>query len=357
MKHTYTNASTKLKEKIIIAGITHLSEFQAENLNKLVDVLAKENNEVETIGNEFLPMRNVFSNKFAYDLIKKKTHIASYIGFGSEPPVMDRDAVASRHGELAKLGIKHIVTEEELLSIHQARSNAEQRAMIDQLVAKGVDLVNAVYLQIEVSRLKALFLGEFSYNDGNVKIGLDYGVENKVELTGTEAWDKETATPLSDLIKWNDEYVDRNGQSADVIFMSRETRAMLQTSPEIVKEARGDSPATRVSVSELNEVLGGYDLPEIRIVERRSVTAHDIVSGENVVHEYFPKHRVVFASHGVGEYQLGITVENGFAPGINLTAKDKDEPIQSIMRSVAAGFPVIEDPELLFYADVAEVTP
>src|SRR5699024_12566533 len=94
-----------------------------------------------------------------------------------------------------------------------------------------------------------------------------------------------------------------------------------------------------------------------RIVERRSVTAHDIVSGENVVHEYFPKHRVVFAAHGVGEYQLGITVENGFKPGINLTAKDKDEPIQSIMRSVAAGFPVIEDPELLFYADVAEVTP
>ena len=45
-----------------MAGITHLSEFQAENLNKLVDVLAKENNEVETIGNEFLPMRNVFSN-------------------------------------------------------------------------------------------------------------------------------------------------------------------------------------------------------------------------------------------------------------------------------------------------------
>src|SRR5699024_1598113 len=266
-----------------MAGINHLSEVQAEKLNKLVDVLAKEKNEGETIGNEFLTMKNGYSNKFAYDLIQKKTHNASYIGFGSEPPVMDRDAVASRHGELAKLGIKHIVTEEELLSIHQARSNAEQRAMVDQLVAKGVDLVNAVYLQIEVSRLKALFLGEFSYNDGNDEIGLDYGVENKVELTGTEAWDTETATPLSDLIKWNVEYADRNVQAADLFLMSRKTRVMLQTLPEIVTELRGSSPATTVSVSALHEVLGAYDLPESRVVERRSVTALDIVSGENVV--------------------------------------------------------------------------
>ena len=357
MKHTLTIVSNKLREKIIIAGIEHLKEMQPESLGKLVDALAKENNEVETIGNEFLPIRNVFSNQFVYDVIKKKTHIASYIGFGSEPPVMDRDAVATRHGELAKLGIKHIVTEEELLSLHHARSNAENRAMIDQLVAKGVDLVNAIYLQIEISRLKALFLGEFSYNDGQVNIGVDYGVENRVELTGAEAWSDASSTPLSDLIKWNDEYSARNGQTADVIFMSRESRALLQTNPEIIAEARGDTPTARVSVAELTEVLSGYGLPPIRIVERRSVTTHDMVTGEEVINEYMPKYRIVFASQGTGEYLMGITVENNFQPGVTLTAKDKDEPIQSIMRSVAAGFPVIEDPELLFYADVAEVTP
>src|SRR5699024_986392 len=339
-----------------MAGITHLAEFKAENLGRVVDALAKENNEVETIGNEFMPIRNVYSNNFAYDIIKKKTNIAPYIGFGSEPPVIDRDAVAKRHGELAKLGLKHIVTEEEMLAIHQARSTAENRAMIDQLLAKGVDLVNAVYLQIEVSRLQALFQGSFGFDDNNVKIGIDYGVENREELTGEQAWtDTANSTPLSDLIRWNDAYVNTNGKKADVIFMSREARGLLQQNAEIIGEARGVNAANsvRVSVSELNEVLGDYDLPEIRVVEQRSIRVHNIYEGEEEVIEYMPMYRVTFASRDLGEYQVGITVENGFQPGINLRAYDKDEPIQSIIRSVAAGFPIIEDPELLFYADVA----
>ena len=334
-------------------GIAHLEEFETNNLNKLVDALEKENNEVETIGNRLLPIKHVFSNNFAYDVIKKKTNIAAYIGFGAEPPVIDRDAVAKRHGELAKLGLKHIVTEEELLSIHQARNNSEKTAMINQLVATGTDLVDAVYLQIEVSRLKALFLGKFTYDHNQVKIDVDYGIENKEELTGADAWSEDTATPLSDLIRWNDEYVDRNGKTADVIYMSREARSLLQTSPEIISEARGDSTTSRVSVNELNEVLDGYGLSSIEVVDRRSVTVHDIYTGQDRVEEYFPKHRVVFASEGVGEYYLGITVENGFKPGINLRAYDKFEPIESVIRAVAAGFPVIEDPDLLFYADVA----
>src|SRR5699024_9411628 len=105
-----------------MAGIEYLKEMQPENLGKLVDALAKENNEVESIGTEFSPIRDVYSNQFVYDVIKKKSLIASYSGFGSELPVMGRDAVATRHGQLAQLVIKHIVTEQELLSLHHARA-------------------------------------------------------------------------------------------------------------------------------------------------------------------------------------------------------------------------------------------
>lgn len=341
-----------------MAGITHLNEFSEESLNKVVDALAKENNEVATVGNRFLPTRNVYSNSFAYDVIKKKTHIASYIGFGSEPPVIDRDAVAKKHGELAKLGLKHIVTEEELLSIHQARSNAENKAMVDQLVAKGVDLVNAVYLQIEVSRLQALFKGAFGFDDNNVKIGIDYGVpaEHKVVQTGTSAWsDTAASTPITDLIAWNDQYVAANGRKADVVFMSREVRGLLQQNAEVIAEARGANAgtSTRVSVGELEDILTQYDLPPVEIVNQRAVTVHNIYKGVEETIEYMPKFRVTFASEGLGEYQMGLTVENNFAPGVNLRAYDKFEPIESVIRTVAAGFPVVEDPELLFYADVA----
>lgn len=333
-------------------GISSLPELKGTRLNKIVEVVEKENNEVDTIGNTFLPIKPVYSNTFAYDVIKNKQHIASYIGFGAEPPVMDRNAVASRSGELAKLGLKYIVTEQELLDIHQARQDAQRQATVNQLLAKGIDLVNAVYLQIEVSRLRALFTGAFSYDNNQVKINVDYGVTDVDTLTNTDAWTHADATPLSDLIEWNDAYVARNGKKADAIFMTRKVRASLQTNAEVIGEARGTSDATRITVDEVDDVLASYDLPPIRVVEQTSVAVHDIYSGDEQTIEYFPEGRVVFASTGVGEYQLGITVENNFNPGVVLSAYDKTEPIQSVMRSVAAGFPVIENPDLLLYRDV-----
>ena len=71
---------------------------------------------------------------------------------------------------------------------------------------------------------------------------------------------------------------------------------------------------------------------------------------ENI--EIFPENRVMFISNGLGTFKLGPTVENGFQPGIVLQAYDKNEPIQSILRTAAAGFPVLEQPSLLLYADV-----
>ena len=63
---------------------------------------------------------------------------------------------------------------------------------------------------------------------------------------------------------------------------------------------------------------------------------------------------MVFVANGVGKFLFGPTVENDFQPGIVLQAYDKQEPIQSILRVAAAGFPVIENPNLLLYADVIE---
>jgi len=60
-------------------------------------------------------------------------------------------------------------------------------------------------------------------------------------------------------------------------------------------------------------------------------------------------------SEGVGNFLYGPTVDNDFEPGITLTAYDKGEPIESIIRSVAAGFPVVEKPSLIFHADVYTV--
>lgn len=338
-----------------MAGITYLEQFQKPALRGLVDATLADRNEVPTLGDRFLPDDRIFSNTFAYDIIKKSQHIGAMIGYGSEPPVVDRDAVASRMGEIAKMGLKYIATEEELLALNQARNDGERQSMIDRLTVKGVDLVNAIARRVDVIKMEALTKGTFAYNKNGVKVTIDFGIpaENKVALTGTSAWSDISADVIGDLLDWVDAYTVANGKAPDVILMSREVQALLLKNTVIVTEARGlNSGATRVSVDELNSVLGGYGLPPVQVVTNRKVTVKDIYTGQDETIEFFPVNRVVMLSEGVGNYLYGPTVENNFQPGIVLEAKDKDEPIQSILRTVAAGFPAVEAPSLIFHADV-----
>lgn len=335
-----------------MAGIEHLKEMQEPALRGLT-VQIKDNT-APTLADRFLPDGQTFSTTFAYDIVKKSNHIAAYIGYGAEPPVIDRDAVAHKMGEVAKLGLKYIATEEELLALNQARSDAEKSAMVEQLTVKAADLVKALQKRVDVSKLEALLKGTFSYNKNGVKINVSYGIGAPDVKSGTEAWDKATAKPLSDLIAWNDAYVTKNGKSADAIIMSREAVALLQTNEEIITEARGTNGTfTRVSMNEVNDVLAGYGLPAVQVQAQRSITVKDVYTGTDEVIEFLPKYRVVFASAGAGQFLYGPTVENDYKPGVDLRAYDKFEPIQSIIRVAAAGVPVIENPDLIFHADVA----
>jgi len=338
-----------------MAGLKHLKEFQEPALRGLVDESIQD--AVPTLGDTFLPNENTYSNTFAYDVIKTSKHIGAMIGYGSEPPVVDRDAVARMHGEIAKMGLKYIATEEELLALHQARNEGEKLAMIDRLTVKGVDLVNAIQRRISVIKMEALAKGTFSYNKNGVKVSVDFGVPaaHKVALSSGADWDTTDRDVIADLLNFVETYETTNGRAPSVILMSREANAKLLRNSVIVTEAGRPAGSTRVSQAELNSVLQGFGLPPIQIVSDRKVTVKDIYTGQDETIEFFPVNRVVMLSEGVGNFLLGPTVENNFQPGIVLQAYDKQEPIESILRTVAAGFPAIENPDLIFHADVFTV--
>ncbi|WP_181349397.1 major capsid protein [Thalassobacillus sp. CUG 92003] len=335
-----------------MAGIQHFKEFQEPALRGLVDETVQD--AVPTLGDRFLPNDQIFSNTFAYDIIKENKYIGAMIGYGSEPPVVDRDAVASKMGEIAKMGLKYIATEEELLHLNQARNDAERQSMVDRLTIRGVELVQALNRRVNVIKMEALAKGQFSYNKNGVKVNVDFGVpaEHKVALSSGADWDETSRDVIGDLLDWVETYEASTGQTPSVILMSREAQAKLLRNNVIVTEAGRPEGSTRVSQAELNEVLGGFGLPPIQIVTERKVTVKDIYSGQNEEIEFMPAERVVMLSEGVGNFLFGPTVENNFQPGIVLTAKDKDEPIESILRSVAAGFPAVERPDYIFHADV-----
>jgi hypothetical protein len=335
-----------------MAGLQNFEEFTKPALQGLVDETVQDT--VPSIADRFLPNMNVYSNTFAYDIIKTNRYIGAMIGYGSEPPVVDRDAVASKMGSIAKMGLKYIATEEELLMLHQARNEGEKTQMIEKLTLKGVDLVQAIQRRIDVIKMEALTKGAFAYDKNGVKVSVDFGIpaEHKVALSGGADWDVADRDVIGDLLNFVETYEASNGRAPSAILMSREANAKLLRNSVIVTEAGRPEGSTRVSQAELNEVLSGFGLPPIQIVLDRKVTVKNVYTGADEVIEFFPANRVVMLSEGVGNFLLGPTVENNFQPGIHLDAYDKNEPIESILRAVAAGFPALENPALIFHADV-----
>lgn len=341
-----------------MAGITYLEAFQAPALRGLVEAIEEDNQPIEAdFASEFMADENIYSTNFAYDVIKQSNNLAAMIGVGAEPPVVDRDEVASRMGELAKYGLKSIVTEEELLALNQPRNSAEQAAIVDKLLVKGADLVTALQKRVQISKAEAIAKGQINYNKNGVKVNIDYTTdmpdEHKVVLSGA-GWADVDHDIIGDLMDWVEIYENNTGQSPDAILMPREIHALMLKNSTIVIEATGidNSGRKRVSQDELNNVLSGYGLPTIKVITRRKASYKDQYTGDIETVEYFPEDRVVMVSKDVGKFLFGPTVENEFQPGIVLEAYDKNEPIQSIFRVAAAGFPIIEQPNLLFHADV-----
>lgn len=338
-----------------MAGIAHLDEFKRETLRGLVDETVQDR--VPTLADRFMPNAEIYSRTFAYDIIKNSQHIAAMIGYGAEPPVVDRDAVAKMHGEITKMGLKYVVTEDELLAIFEARNEDERQSTIDRLVLKGVNLVDAIQRRIDVMKMEAIAKGKFEYNEKGVKAVVDFGLpaEHKIALASGANWDTAGRDIVGDLLEWNATYEAANGKQPDAILVSREVFNKMAKNSTVIAEAGRPAGSTRASLDDVQSVLEANGLPQITIVADRKVTVKNPYTGADETIEFMPVNRVVFVSEGLGEFLMGVTVENDFRPGIALEAYDKNEPVESVLRAVAAGFPAVMKPELLLHADVYTV--
>jgi len=335
-----------------MAGIMNFEEFQPEVLRGLID--ESETERETTLGDRFLPDTEIFSTEFAYDLVKSNVYLAPMIGYGAEPPIVDRNAYARMQGELGKMGIKHILTEEELLRLNMSRSEMEKRGMLDSLVISAVELVDAVRRQINVQKMRAIAYGQYEQVKNRVKLVVPFDIpsNHKVQMLPGADFDSADRDIIADLLEFVQTYTDTNGKAPDVMLMSRKTLGKIATNRVVIAESGRPDTARRVSQAEITAVFADNGLPAIQIVDDRKVTVKNFYNNQLETVEVFPENRIVMVSEGLGEYYMGPTVENEFKPGIYLGAFDERNPIRSGFEAVAAGFPGIKNPALLFHADV-----
>lgn len=335
-----------------MAGITHLKDFQEPALKALVDLT--EQNAQATVADRFLPTVTTFKREFAYDIVKNNQFLAGYIGQGSEPPVVDRNAVANRMGSIANFGLQDIATYEEIEAINYARMDAERQAAIDAITVKNVNILDGTRRLMYLAKMEALMKGTLHYNGNNVKIDFDFGIpaENKEALSSSSDFNDPDFNIIDFLEKHVNAYVIDNGKIPDVMLMSREVVSKMVKNQSIVGESTRSVNAQRVSQSELSSILAEFGLPPIEVITDRSVVYKDNETKEIIRREFMPVNRIVMASSGVGEYRQGPTLEGNGQPILTLTVEDLKRPIRSVIESYGAGFPVMEKPYLIRHLDV-----
>lgn len=337
-----------------MAGITHLPQFKPGATNALVERL--DENLTETWLDSVMPVVPTYDRRFAYNIVKKNQFMASYIGYGAEPPIVDRDEVASKMGEIAMFGLKDVVTYEELQAIHEARNDQEQKDVIEKLVIRNVDIYNGMQRIIYAARMEAITKGFHEYTKDKAKIKFEFGIpeENKITLGPADDLDAEGSDVFGSLVDLVDQRIDQHGEFTTML-VSRELAGKMKKHPSFLAEAgKGQG---RLSTKELNEVLKDHGLPEVTIVTDRFISYKHHATGEDIRQETLPVNRIVLIAGKVGEYLIGPTLENDFQPGLTVINKDKDEPIRSIMTGYGAGFPTMEKPSGIVHIDAFNATP
>src|SRR5690625_2926480 len=282
-----------------MAGITHIAELKEPALRGIVEEVDKAKLETQETVLNYLPDEYTYEKEFAYNVISKTSQIGAMIGIGNEPPIRDKDVVARRMCVLAMFGCKYIVTEHELLMLLNTLNDGEFKALVDRLVANGSTIVSELRDRINVTKMQAIATGKVEYDDNNVKVNIDFTedmpAEHKIVLTGADTWADPEHDVIGDLIAWDQQYQDTNGKQADTIFMTRQTQALLLKNAVIINEAAGvaNSGRGRVSVDELNSVLGGYGLPSITIVKKTKAKVKNTYTGDVETMEWVPEKRLV----------------------------------------------------------------
>lgn len=315
--------------------------------------------------NQFLPDRTVADIEVSIDQVLRTNRAASFRSYDAETPIGQRDGFSRRKVMLPPVGQKTVIGELERLQLEKIRNGGGNTAAIaDQIYDDAEINARAVLSRVELARGDVLSDGKFSLTGENgLTLEADFGVPAEHVVAPTVLWsDHATATPLTDLVTWAEQYSAENGDMPGYIIMSRVARSHMLQSAEVKSQARpGVTAPGAISPAELNTVLETFELPAITVYETRvdvGGTDTRVLASDKVV--FGPEDRA-----SLGETVWGITAEAlelaGLdnpeltyqqLPGLVGAVMKTFDPVHTWTKVGGVVMPVIYDPRKLLVADV-----
>lgn len=286
------------------------------------------------------------------------TEAATYRAYDTESPIGKRPGISRVTGELPPISRKIRLGEYDRL-----RQRRADNAIRDAILADATRMVRAVAARFEMARGEALYTGKLSLNENGVIATVDFGRNAGHTVAPGTLWSNTTtATPVADLLSWQQTYTDDNGSEPGVILTSTRIVGYLLRNSDIrgLLAANGTTPsiATRTG---LNAILNAYGLPPIETYDAK-------VTVNGVATRVIPDDRVLFLpapgpNTDLGATLLGTTAESmepdygldneADQPGIVAGAYSTKDPVAVWTKAASIGLPVLANPDLSFCADVA----
>ena len=316
--------------------------------------------------NQFLPDKAVQDIEATIDSVTRRNAAAQFRSYDAETPIGQRDGFSRRKVMLPPVGQKTVIGELERLQLERIRNGGgNTAALVDQVYDDAEVNARATLARVELARGDVLADGKFTLaGENGLQLQADFGVPtyNLVAPAGALWSDHETATPLSDLRAWAEQYASVNGEYPGYIIMSRTVRSHLLQSAEVRAQASSlaGTPSV-VAPAQLNQVLEANELPPITLYDTR-------VEVGTVDTRVLPVDKVVFGPSdraSLGETVWGITAEAlelaGMAnpeltyqqlPGLVGVVMKTFDPVHTWTKVGGVVMPVIYQPRKLLVAAV-----
>lgn len=291
------------------------------------------------------------------------TEAATFRAYDAESSIGSRPGVTRVSGELPPISRKIRLGEYDRLRQRRNSDTAIRNAILDD----AVRMVRAVAARLELARGEALYRGQLQINENGVQATVDFGRAGGHTVAPGTVWSTvATATPLVDLLAWQQTYVDTNGQPPEVMLTSTRVANYMLQSQQIreLLAANGVTPAL-ASRDGMNSILSAYGLPPIEVYDAR-------VSVGGAAQRVIPDDRLIMLpapgdpndpqGTDLGATLMGTTAESlepnygidgADQPGVVSGAYTTNDPVAVWTKAAGIGLPVLVNPNLTLAADVA----
>ena len=300
--------------------------------------------------------------------------MADVIAYDATAPIKTREVVNKLSGDIPKIAIKRGMNESDWNEYQRLSSfvngQADLKAVLDHVFADFDFCYNGVRARMEYLALQAASTGALTLSKTNnagvvTESAIDFGVPTANKTGVATDWSTSaSATPIDD-IETVYQTARNKGYRLNYVVMDYTDFNYLKKATDTINKIKAwvnTRGALTVTEAVINEYMAANMLPKI-VVVNTSARFENEDNTRTVVNPW-QSHRVLFAQDlQIGMIQHGpIAAENSPEVKKIATMARRDfslvtkwathEPFQEWTKAEANAFPVLNDPESLYYLDV-----